>query len=221
MVIAIIALLVAILLPIIGKAKESSRQAACLSILKQVGAACILYATDHQGTLPKYYLDRTPPDGNAFGYAYLMPYMTSHKVTDSASYVSFARQYLVCPTAKTLYKKQQTGDMQGPTYAFTKEGSQLGPLWGRYESYQKGGFLILNTIPTPSRKILFGDALEHPSNPTGVKAGKARATLGNRGENIGFYHGNNIAQVVYMDGHAGKLRQDEFDYRKHYWVNTQ
>lgn len=48
-VIGIIAVLVGILLPILGMAREAGRCANCLSNLKQIGAAFQMYANDHNG----------------------------------------------------------------------------------------------------------------------------------------------------------------------------
>jgi prepilin-type processing-associated H-X9-DG protein/prepilin-type N-terminal cleavage/methylation domain-containing protein len=51
-VISIIVLLAALLLPVLSKAKESSRSAACLSNLHQIGIALQLYAQDNHNQLP-------------------------------------------------------------------------------------------------------------------------------------------------------------------------
>jgi prepilin-type N-terminal cleavage/methylation domain-containing protein/prepilin-type processing-associated H-X9-DG protein len=52
-VIAIIAILAAILLPALQKAKDTAKRAACISNLKQIGFASISYATDMEnGALP-------------------------------------------------------------------------------------------------------------------------------------------------------------------------
>ncbi len=51
-VIAIIAILAALLLPVIAKSKEQGRSAACLSNLRQVGVALQLYAQDHDNKVP-------------------------------------------------------------------------------------------------------------------------------------------------------------------------
>ncbi len=47
-VIAIIAILAAILFPVFAKAREKARQSACLSNLKQLGAALAQYVIDHE-----------------------------------------------------------------------------------------------------------------------------------------------------------------------------
>lgn len=51
-VIAIIAILAALLLPVLGRAKENGRRTACVSNLKQLGLALALYAADNQDVLP-------------------------------------------------------------------------------------------------------------------------------------------------------------------------
>ncbi len=51
-VIAIIAILAAILLPALSRAKEAGRRIACLNNLRQVGLAARLYVDDNQGTFP-------------------------------------------------------------------------------------------------------------------------------------------------------------------------
>jgi prepilin-type N-terminal cleavage/methylation domain-containing protein len=51
-VIAIIAILAALLLPALGRAKRSSRAAACLSNLHQIGLALDLYIADNEDRLP-------------------------------------------------------------------------------------------------------------------------------------------------------------------------
>ena len=51
-VIAIIGILAALLLPVLGRAKENGRRTACASNLKQLGLALALYAADNQDILP-------------------------------------------------------------------------------------------------------------------------------------------------------------------------
>lgn len=52
MVIAIIAILASLLLPSLTAARTKAKRTACLSNLRQVGLAMILYANDHNGHIP-------------------------------------------------------------------------------------------------------------------------------------------------------------------------
>ncbi|MFH1497076.1 MAG: prepilin-type N-terminal cleavage/methylation domain-containing protein [Verrucomicrobiota bacterium] len=54
-VIAIIGILAAILVPVVGKVRQSARTSACASNLRQVGTAILTYAADHQNWLPGGY----------------------------------------------------------------------------------------------------------------------------------------------------------------------
>ncbi|GAB4456741.1 MAG: hypothetical protein OHK0029_15260 [Armatimonadaceae bacterium] len=51
-VIAIIAILAAILFPVFAQARDKARQAACMSNLKQLGIAFLMYAQDYDGYFP-------------------------------------------------------------------------------------------------------------------------------------------------------------------------
>ena len=52
-VIAIIALLIGILLPALGSAREASRQVVCLSNQRQIGMALVMYADNFNGWVPR------------------------------------------------------------------------------------------------------------------------------------------------------------------------
>jgi len=56
-VIAIIAILAAILFPVFARAREAARKATCLSNVKQITLACIMYAQDYDEVLPAAVFD--------------------------------------------------------------------------------------------------------------------------------------------------------------------
>src|SRR5712692_6103038 len=72
-VIAIIAILAAILFPVFAQAREKARQATCLSNMKQLGTAQMMYTQDYDETFPKAY--NLFPDGTEYPwYLEVQPY---------------------------------------------------------------------------------------------------------------------------------------------------
>src|SRR3569833_2824505 len=67
-VIAIIAILAAILFPVFAQARESARQSACLSNMKQIGNGLLMYLQDFDETFPPPDYGTAPPT-SAFSFA--------------------------------------------------------------------------------------------------------------------------------------------------------
>ncbi|MFH0796258.1 MAG: DUF1559 domain-containing protein [Candidatus Omnitrophota bacterium] len=74
-VIAIIALLAAMLLPALSQAREKARQASCISNLKQIGLAFVMYADDSDDYTPYAYDPNTGGDGPLCWNSALSPYV--------------------------------------------------------------------------------------------------------------------------------------------------
>ena len=96
-VIAIIAILAAMLLPALARAKASAIKAQCTSNLKQWGVAINMYAGDNRGYFPDnskgHDLSWMSPDLNSFYKGYLNP---NHRSTSQHSRVR--QDVLYCPT---------------------------------------------------------------------------------------------------------------------------
>ncbi len=76
-VIAIIAILAAILFPVFARAREKARQSSCLSNLKQIGLASMMYAQDYDEKLSPY----DPPNGTQYlPYTLWTPYIKNIQV---------------------------------------------------------------------------------------------------------------------------------------------
>jgi len=106
-VMAIVALLAAVLLPAMARAKDKSRTTQCTNNLRQWGLAFRMYADDNGDCLPRrgqgvqvlFQIDRTDDWFNA-----LPPYLGlasfEHLVATSNRPVAKAQSVFICPTAK-------------------------------------------------------------------------------------------------------------------------
>jgi prepilin-type N-terminal cleavage/methylation domain-containing protein/prepilin-type processing-associated H-X9-DG protein len=70
-VIAIIAILAAILFPVFAQAKEAAKKSQCLSNIRQIGLAMLMYNTDNDDTMPGLLAGVTPINGGTIAW---MPY---------------------------------------------------------------------------------------------------------------------------------------------------
>lgn len=82
-VIAIIALLAAILFPVFSQAREKARQATCLSNMKQLGAAILLYVQDYDEKFPGFVAAPPINGGTELNTPYdrqVAPYLKSDEI---------------------------------------------------------------------------------------------------------------------------------------------
>jgi len=200
-VIAIIAILAAILFPVFARAREKARQASCLSNLKQLTLAILMYAQDYDETYPiAYYFSS--------GFAQMYAWDFSFDYTTSPPSISLGligpytrnNQLNACPSARGLHSfdRKYTG------YAYNT--SYIGG--GQYEGV--GGTVkpaaALAEVQRPSETVLLADSaywstwgyvglagnnfLRSPNDPNNYV-----------GPNVHFRH-NGTANVAYCDGHA-------------------
>lgn len=116
-VIAIIAILAAILFPVFAQAREKARQAACLSNMKQIGLATMMYNQDYDETFPQLQYAMAPRQSWApvTWQEAIAPYMkngvenVTWASTDGTA-VPIARSGIFqCPSAPRSARKQYAG----------------------------------------------------------------------------------------------------------------
>jgi prepilin-type N-terminal cleavage/methylation domain-containing protein len=135
-VIAIIAILAAILFPVFAQARAKARQASCLSNMKQIGLACLVYAADFDNLIPYWNLYHWPRPADGQGYAWdvqLQPYVKNTQV-------------FVCPN-NPFNGQQVTVQMNGADVIQT--GPKRGYALARYVSGQD-----LDNAPYPSSTLI-------------------------------------------------------------------
>ena len=117
-VIAIIGLLAALLFPVFARARESARQANCLSNQKQIGTAFTLYTQDYDETLPNA-TDGPAGAGQPGGWVYFSRFPTNNPTSGpnafdvrQGSLFSYIKntQVYVCPS-------DGQGKLSGDSYA--------------------------------------------------------------------------------------------------------
>jgi prepilin-type N-terminal cleavage/methylation domain-containing protein/prepilin-type processing-associated H-X9-DG protein len=147
-VIAIISILASMLLPALGRAKESAKRIACLNHLRQLGLSLRMYADDYNGWFPPRTTGERWPALLRDGYRDL--------------------RVLVCPTDKPNPATFGTDTNNIPADAasrsyiingwndyFSQTLDAAG--WAQYKAGKSPQSLSENAIQEPSRTIVFGE----------------------------------------------------------------
>ncbi len=222
-VIAIIAILAGMLLPALSKARAAAQKSNCISNLKQLGTATIMYAGDNHDFFPianaKW---GTNPHGIVSWKPQILPYVGT-KFADKATMADESNARRLC-TGVFACPAWRAGNMTSDTL---KE--QLGP-GGAYMVYGGGyGYNFGNgTEPMPHMGYLVGSAnvvngckvtmLRHPSETLVIGESSDRASA-NSSEAVMVYshprekvdgrHDNYTAMpIAWADGHARSMEND-------------
>ncbi|HQL88689.1 MAG: DUF1559 domain-containing protein [Lentisphaerae bacterium] len=187
-VIAIIAILAAMLLPALSKAREKARTISCTSNQKQLALSWLIYADDHDGTILLYNLENHPnytlPNGKLCSsgiklwQAFFYPWQPEFQVYN-------------CPSnsvAECVYTGQ---------YHYN---SAIG------YNYNVGRFAkILSNLRRPSELMVFADANPYPASTSPSAVGNSYGLVDTRHVREVGRH-NNTANIAYGDGHVGSRR---------------
>ena len=162
-VIAIIAILAAILFPVFARAREKARQTSCLSNVKQMGLAAMMYLQDYDETYCKAYqfpAVQMGPLGYNYGnwYVLLVPYVKNGQIYR-------------CPSlAQNLSGSTSTIQALGIGYAQLGYGWNIGTSPNSYHDgfgyYYGDGqpYRNLASVEEPADTILLGDISNYSGN---------------------------------------------------------
>lgn len=191
-VIALIAILMAILIPVVGRMRAAAQSSDCLSTLRQWGIILQLYAQDNQGGAPNPWLPPHEDNNTDTAIAWTGPLVAGGYVPQPEAY-----EMLVCPTTDTVAGNGTT------CYGMNR----------RLAAWNERHWYVRNMI-NPTRTIVLGDGGINPN--WGVdRQGSAGATISHPDEasrdwdTLGFREIGNTANVLFADGHVEALTREE------------
>ncbi len=196
-VVAIIAILFALLLPSLSKAKELPRSIKCKGNMRQVMVALNCYAGDNQGLLPPCYSDDT------YWERRMDPYLPRRSSIWSAYRPNFA---FLCPSAPFTFnvKYEELERTYIVSHAFLYRPSKS-PWWNESAARSQR----IDNYTRPSSVILFGDGKQIDGATSKYCGSWCIYTAPPPGTAwMNYFDLRHSSQMnnVFVDGHAESLR---------------
>ena len=195
-VVAIIAILAAMLLPALNKARKRAYDAVCVNNLKQLGLAIFMYAQDFDGLLVNYRSDTPPYEWDWKGR--LSPYVGKQLEPNPFIGVDTGSAIWKCPYRK--YVSGSTAYKYGKCYSIN--GAPANSYYGKDLAVK----ISRAQRPSMAAVIADGDSYEHFDH---YNAPTAFNYYG-----MGWYHYRGTANVgfncLFIDGHVQYMRYDPY-----------
>ncbi len=196
-VVSLIGILVALLFPVLARAREKGRQTTCLSNLKQLGMGTLLYAQDYDGRIYPYEYNGPTGPGDRFTWEYYTDYYATHPNDYSRGllypYVKDVRAF-TCPDAisfaGTAGGNSGSYGLNTDLFAVLPDGTQaVGIALAAVQSHAQT--ILIGDAAQASQGELHGNDVLHP--PSELSDG---------------VHGrhNRLADVVWLDGHVRAMK---------------
>lgn len=190
-VIAIIAILAAILFPVFAQAREKARQTSCMSNLRNLSTAMLMYSNDFDELLPpSSYLIGGPPTGMLQNWCYSYSYATQTYNSTGGLIQPYLKNAQVqdCPTAADIapFASDTSGNTVPAAYGYNTQIQPTPMARVQYpaETILLADALTLRTSGTIARVV----AIALPSITTSAPTPNGRH--------------NGVANVAWEDGHV-------------------
>ncbi len=198
-VIAIIAILAALLLPALGKAKEFAKSANCISNLRQMGQTCHHYADEFGDYLPPGdYVDEAGNYCRWFMYSAYYIGMTS--VPTQTAWNPYANKPGIfrCPSDTT---KASNGNLYA-NYGINGEGHCR---TGYNSALWLGATMVKRSkVTSPSERMMTGDGTNNDQGGDATSFRLKRQWIQSNSQLPYITRHNNSAQFCYVDGHTDR-----------------
>ena len=192
-VIAIIAILAAMLLPALSKAREKGRQAVCMGNLKQITLSFLMYAEDYEGYFPPavYY----PDASSEIGWDFATDDYVSYRPGTIGQYIT--GRVFECPSRFKL------NSLGRPFTGYAYNTSYIGGYYGVWFPQPKPSAKI-SQVRNPSGTVIVADSAIWSTYTNELLANNyfyAPLDPNYYGPYIHSRH-NGFANVAFCDGHV-------------------
>jgi len=192
-VITIIAILVAILFPVFVRAKEAARKTVCLSNLRQLGMASVMYASDYDGWLPCDYYACNSNTTHSRLVEQIHPYLGSMDILYCPSTVKVQKWM---PDFSPTEANKAAGNIGYYCFSYDQIPSTVTPGKPTYSTWISWGFLPGRAADSPRIMSEYWD-----SNSWLWSDAWCKLTRTEHGVTLHGSHKGSI-NICYLDGHA-------------------